>query len=171
MPEMKEREMSHPGSPVLFVHGLWLHPTSWGPWEDFIREAGHAPLAPGWPGVSGTVEETRRDPGKVAGHGIEDIVQHYASIIRDLDTPPIVIGHSFGALIAQRLPGQSLAAAAVAIDAAPIKGVLHLPPSSLRVASIALRKPAHRREAGSPTPDPFPYCFGDAVSGREAAAP
>ncbi len=161
--------MSQPGSPVLFVHGLWVHPTAWGPWENFFREAGHAPLAPGWPGVSDTVEETRRDPGKVAGHGIEDVVQHYARIIRDLDTPPVVIGHSFGGLIAQRLLGESLAAAAVAIDAAPIKGVLNLPPSSLRVASIALRKPANRREAVALTQDQFRYGFGNAVPERESA--
>src|SRR5258708_20618620 len=135
MPEMKERDMSQPGSPVLFVHGLWLHPTSWGPWEDFIREAGHAPLAPGWPGVSGTVEETRRDPGKVAGHGIEDIVQHYASIIRDLNTPPIVLGHSFGDLIAQRLLGQSLPHAAPAVDAAPLKRDINIPLHATHPAS------------------------------------
>ena len=92
--------MSQPGGTVLFVHGLWLHPTSWAQWEDFFRDAGHAPMAPGWPGVSDTVEETRRSPEKVAGKGIEDIVQHYARIIRDMESPPIVIGHSFGGLIA-----------------------------------------------------------------------
>jgi non-heme chloroperoxidase len=166
---MREQQMSQPGNAVLFVHGLWLHPTSWGPWEEFFREAGHAPLAPGWPGVSDTVEETRRDPGKVAGHGIEDVVQHYAGIIRDLDSAPIVIGHSFGGLIAQRLLGESLAAAAVAIDAAPIKGVLNLPPSALRVASIALRKPANRNEAVSLTEDQFRYGFGNALPDRESA--
>jgi non-heme chloroperoxidase len=166
---MREQQMSQPGSAVLFVHGLWLHPTSWGPWEEFFRETGHAPLAPGWPGVSDTVEETRRDPGKVAGHGIEDVVQHYAGIIRALDSSPIVIGHSFGGLIAQRLLGESLAAGAVAIDAAPIKGVLNLPPSALRVASIALRKPANRNEAVSLTQDQFRYGFGNAVPDRESA--
>jgi pimeloyl-ACP methyl ester carboxylesterase len=161
--------MSQPGSPVLFVHGLWLHPTSWGPWEVFFREAGHAPAAPGWPGVSDTVEETRRDPGKVADRGIEDIVQHYARVIRDLESSPVVIGHSFGGLIAQRLLGQSLAAAAVAIDPAPIKGVLNLPPSALRVASVALRKPANRRLAVSLTQDQFRYGFGNALPEKESA--
>jgi pimeloyl-ACP methyl ester carboxylesterase len=126
-------------------------------------------MAPGWPGVSDTVEETRRSPEKVAGKGIEDIVQHYARIIRDLESPPIVIGHSFGGLIAQRLLGQSLAAAVVAVDAAPIKGVLNLPPSALKVASIALRKPANRREAVSLTPEQFRYGFGNAVPAQESA--
>jgi pimeloyl-ACP methyl ester carboxylesterase len=161
--------MAQPGSPVLFIHGLWLHPSSWGPWEEFFRDAGYAPLAPGWPGVSDSVEETRRNPGKVADHGIEDVVQHYARIIGDLDAPPVVIGHSFGGLIAQRLLGQSAAAAAVAIDAAPVKGVLNLPPSALKVASIALRKPANRHLAVSLTPDQFRYGFGNAVPEKESA--
>ena len=161
--------MSQPGGTVLFVHGLWLHPTSWAQWEDFFRDAGHAPMAPGWPGVSDTVEETRRSPEKVAGKGIEDIVQHYARIIRDMESPPIVIGHSFGGLIAQRLLGQSLAAAAVAVDAAPIKGVLNIPPSALKVASIGLRKRANRRGAVSLTPEQFRYGFGNAVPAQESA--
>jgi pimeloyl-ACP methyl ester carboxylesterase len=166
---MGEWAMSQPGGPVLFVHGLWLHPTSWAPWVNFFRDAGHTPVAPGWPGVSETVEETRRNPDKVAGKGIEDVVQHYSRIIRDMASPPIVIGHSFGGLIAQRLLGQSLAAAAVAIDAAPIKGVLNLPPSAVKVASIALRKPANRREAVALTPEQFRYGFGNALPAQESA--
>jgi alpha-beta hydrolase superfamily lysophospholipase len=160
--------MSQPGGPVLFVHGLWLHPTSWGPWEDFFRDAGHTPVAPGWPGVADTVEETRRNPDSVAGKGIEDVVQHYARIIRDLESPPIVIGHSFGGLIAQRLLGQSLAGAAVAIDAAPIKGVLPLPISALRAAFPALSNPANRNRAVSLTAEQFRYAFGNAVSQDES---
>ena len=134
--------MTQPGRPAVFIHGLWLHASSWGTWQELFREAGYAPAAPGWPGDLDTVEESRRDPGQVAGKGIDDVVDHYARIIRGLEAPPIVIGHSFGGLIAQRLLGQDLAAAAVAIDAAPIRGVLNLPISALKVASIALRKPA-----------------------------
>jgi non-heme chloroperoxidase len=161
--------MSQPGRPLVFIHGLWLHGTSWGSWEEFFREAGYAPVAPGWPGESDTAEETRRDPSKVAGKGIADVVLHYARIIRDLDGPPVVIGHSFGGLIAQRLLGQNLAAAVVAIDAAPIKGVLNVPPSALRVASIALRRPANRNEAVVLTREQFRYGFANAVPEQEAA--
>ncbi len=155
--------------PVVFVHGLWLHATSWGPWVELFREAGYAPVAPGWPGDSDTVEETRREPGKVAGQGIDQVVEHYAQIIRGLDSPPVVIGHSFGGLIVQRLLGQDLAAAGVAIDAAPIKGVILLPPSALRVASIALRKPANRNAAVSLTAEQFRYGFGNALPAQESA--
>jgi non-heme chloroperoxidase len=157
-----------PSRPVVFIHGLWLHATSWDPWVELFREAGYAPTAPGWPGDSDTVEETRRDPSQVADKGIDDVVDHYAQIIRGLDAPPIVIGHSFGGLIVQRLLGQDLAAAGVAIDPAPIQGVLALPVSALRVASIALRKPANRREAISLTKEQFRYGFGNAIPDRES---
>jgi non-heme chloroperoxidase len=157
------------GRPVVFVHGLWLHATSWDPWVDLFREAGYAPIAPGWPGDSDTAEETRRNSSQVAGKGIDDVVDHYAQIIRGLDTPPIVIGHSFGGLIVQRLLGQDLAAAAVAIDPAPIKGVLYLPPSALKVAGIALRKPANRHEAVALTAEQFRYGFGNALPAQESA--
>ncbi|HEY1674075.1 MAG TPA: alpha/beta hydrolase [Streptosporangiaceae bacterium] len=161
--------MSTPGRPVVFIHGLWLHASSWGPWQELFAEAGYAPTAPGWPGDPDTVEESRQDPSRVAGKGIDDVVDHYAAIIRGLETPPVVIGHSFGGLIAQRLLGQDLAAAAVAVDPAPIKGVLNLPVSALRVASIALRKPANRNLAISLTPEQFRYGFGNAIPAEESA--
>ena len=160
--------MSPANTPVVFVHGLWLHATSWDPWLDLFREGGYAPQAPGWPGDSDTVEETRRQPERVAGKGIDDVVAHYAQIIRGLDAPPIVIGHSFGGIIVQRLLGQDLAAAAVAIDPAPIKGVLILPPSELKVASVALRKPANRNLAVALTREQFRYGFGNALPAQES---
>src|SRR5437773_6517733 len=161
--------MTPANTPVVFVHGRWLHATSWDPWVDLFREAGYAPLAPGWPGEADTVEETRRQPERVAGKGLDDVDAHYAQIIRGLEAPPVVIGHSFGGLIAQRLLGQDLAAAAVAIDAAPIKGVLKLPVSALKVASIALRKPANRNLAISLTAEQFRYGFGNMLPGQESA--
>ena len=136
--------------------------------DGLFREAGYAPLAPGWPGEADTVEETRRQPERVAGKGIDDVVAHYAQIIRGLDAPPITIGHSFGGLMVQRLLGQDLAAAAVAIDPAPIKGVLILPPSELKAASVALRKPANRNLAVALTREQFRYGFGNALPAQES---
>jgi pimeloyl-ACP methyl ester carboxylesterase len=153
---------------VVFVHGLWLHSTSWGAWLDLFRESGYAPTAPGWPGTSDTVEETRNRSDRVAGQGIEAIVDHYAKIIGGLESKPIAIGHSFGGLVVQRLLDQGLAAAAVAIDPAPIKGVILLPPSALRVASIVLRNPANRNRAVALTPKQFRYGFANAVSEPES---
>ena len=161
--------MTSAGRPLVFVHGLWLHATSWDPWAEFFGAAGYAPIAPGWPGDADTVEGTRSQPEQIAGKGIDDVVGHYARIIADLDSPPIVIGHSFGGLIVQGLLGQDLAAAAVAIDPAPIKGVLYLPPSALRVASVALRRPANRNLAVALTPEQWHYGFGNAIPAQESA--
>jgi non-heme chloroperoxidase len=156
------------GGRVVFVHGLWLHASSWGPWAELFRESGYEPLTPGWPGIPATVEEARKNPERAAGKGIDEIVEGYAQVIAGLDARPVVVGHSFGGLIAQRLLGQDLAAAAVAIDPAPIKGVFFLPPSALRVASIALRRPANRNVAVSLTVEQFRYGFGNTLPGQES---
>jgi pimeloyl-ACP methyl ester carboxylesterase len=161
--------MSDSPTPVVFVHGLWLHATSWGPWMDLFRDAGYEPSAPGWPGESESLDEARKQPEAVAGKGITDIADHYARAIAELPAKPILVGHSFGGLLVQNLLGRGLAAAAVALDAAPIKGVLYLPPSALRVASIALRNPSNRSRALSLSPDQFRYGFGNAISEAEAS--
>src|SRR5262249_58938243 len=117
-------------APVVFVHGLWLHAESWGPWIERFNAAGYEASAPGWPGDADTVAETRANVDRVAGYGIDEVVDHYAGIIGSMETKPIVVGHSFGGLITQRLLGQGLAAAGVAIEPAPLQGVLYLPPSA-----------------------------------------
>ena len=160
--------MAASGTPVVFIHGLWLHAGSWGAWVERFGAAGYAPLAPGWPGDAETPAETRAAPDRVAGHGIDDVVEHYAEIIRGLEAKPIVVGHSFGGLVAQRLLGENLAVAGIAIDAAPIKGVLALPISSLRVASVALRNPANLKRAVGLTCAQFRYGFGNALPEAES---
>jgi pimeloyl-ACP methyl ester carboxylesterase len=155
-------------TPVLFIHGLWLHATSWTPWIDLFRDAGYEPSAPGWPGDPDTVEEARAHPENLADHGIDDVVAYYAKIIDGLDAKPILIGHSFGGMIAQKLLGQDYAAATVAIDAAQIKGVLPLPLSSLRVTFPVFKNPANRHRAVSLTAEQFRYAFGNAVSEQES---
>jgi pimeloyl-ACP methyl ester carboxylesterase len=154
--------------PVLFVHGLWLHADSWTPWIERFRAAGYSPTAPGWPGTGASVEETRRNREAVAGYGIADIVDHYARIVRAMGTKPVAVGHSFGGLIVQRLLAEDLASAAVAIDPAPIKGVLFLPPSALRVASVALRNPANRKRSVALSEKQFRYGFANTVSPEES---
>ena len=118
--------------PVVFIHGLWLHATSWTPWQERFRAAGYESSAPGWPGDADTVEATRANPDSVANHGIDEVTNHYAKIIDQLPVAPIIIGHSFGGLIAEKLLGMDRGAAAIGIDAAQIKGVLQLPLSQLR---------------------------------------
>jgi pimeloyl-ACP methyl ester carboxylesterase len=154
--------------PVVFVHGLWLHATSWQPWLDLFTQRGYDPIAPGWPHEPPTVEEARQQPGAVAGVGIEEVADHYAGIIEGLPEPPVVIGHSFGGLIAQKLLGRNLAAAAVAIDPAQIRGVLVLPFSQLRGTAPVLGNPANAKKAVSLTASQFRYGFGNAVSQDES---
>jgi non-heme chloroperoxidase len=155
-------------TPVVFIHGLWLHATSWEAWQDTFREAGYEPVAPGWPGEPDTVAEARDKPAAVAGKGLDDIVGRYAAVIEALPDKPVLVGHSFGGLIVQRLLGQGLGAAGVAIDAAPIKGVLYLPPSALRVAGIALRNPLNRNGTTTLTKSQFRYGFGNALTEDES---
>ncbi|GAA0393732.1 alpha/beta fold hydrolase [Microbispora corallina] len=155
-------------TPVIFIHGLWLHASSWTPWIDLFQEAGYAPSAPGWPGDGATVEESRANPEAIARHGIDDVVEHYTKIINGLPERPILIGHSFGGMIAQKLLGLDLGAAAVAIDAAQIKGVLPVPLTALRSALPVFRNPANRNRAVSLTEEQFRYAFGNAVSEQES---
>jgi alpha-beta hydrolase superfamily lysophospholipase len=155
--------------PVVFIHGLWVHSSAWQPWVDLFNESGYDAIAPGWPGDGETVEATRANPDAVADHGVDEITHHYAKLIADLPAKPIVIGHSFGGLIVEKLLGDGDAAAGVAIDAAPIKGVLPLPISALRVAFAALKNPGNIDAAVSLTPEQFHYGFGNALTPEESA--
>jgi len=162
--------MSDPKTPVLFVHGLWLHATSWDPWVALFTAHGYEAYAPGWPGVADTVEEARGNPDSIADKGIDDVDAHYTSIIEKLPAPPIVIGHSFGGMIAQKLLGENKAAAAIGIDAAQIKGVLPLPLSSLRATLPVFQNPANKHRAVSLTAEQFRYSFGNAVTPEQSDA-
>ncbi len=162
--------MAPSSRPVLFVHGLWLHATSWAPWIEKFDAAGYSASAPGWPGDPETVALSRANPEAIAGHGIDDVVDHYAGIIAGLETAPILIGHSFGGTVVEKLLGQGHGAAAVAIDAAPIKGVLALPASSLKAAFPVLKSPANSSRAVSLSPEQFRYAFGNALPPEESDA-
>jgi pimeloyl-ACP methyl ester carboxylesterase len=153
---------------VVFIHGLWLHATSWNPWVELFREVGYDPIAPGWPGEPDTVPEAREHPERVANLSIDDITTHFAHIIGELEDDPVIIGHSFGGLFAEKLLGQGIGAGAVAIDPAQIKGVLPLPLSQLRAGLPALGNPANLHKAVSLTKKEFRFGFGNAVSQDES---
>jgi pimeloyl-ACP methyl ester carboxylesterase len=162
--------MSAAPRPVVFIHCLWLHATSWDPWVSRFREAGYAPVAPGWPNEPSTVEAARENPDAVANIGIDDATGHFASVIDGLDQPPVIVGHSFGGLIAEKLLGQGVAAAAVAIDPAQIKGVLPLPLAQLRAGFPALGNPANLHKAVSLTAKEFRFGFGNALTPEDSDA-
>ena len=156
------------GVPVVFVHGPWLHSTSWQPWADRFREAGYDPVLPEWPGVPETVAEARARPDTQAGVGIDEVIEHHAGIVAGLERSPVLVGHSFGGLVVQALLGRGLGRAGVAIDPAPIRGVLRLPAAQLRTALPVLSNPANRGRAVSLTPAQFRAAFGNALPAEEA---
>jgi alpha-beta hydrolase superfamily lysophospholipase len=150
--------------PVVFIHGMWLHAQSWTPWIELFDQAGYYAIAPGWPGEPSSIEELRQQPELVANTSIDDITAHYTKVIDSLDADPIIVGHSFGGLIAEKLLGEGIGMAAVAIDPAQIKGVLPLPIAQLRSALPALANPANLRKSVALTKKQFKFGFGNELS-------
>ncbi|MDT4960332.1 MAG: hypothetical protein QOD31_4131 [Pseudonocardiales bacterium] len=155
-------------TPVVFIHGLWLLPSSWDRWAAVFEEAGYAPLSPGWPDDPETVEEANLHPEVFANKTVGQVADHYVAVIGRLAKKPAVIGHSFGGLITQMIAGEGLAAASVAIDAAPSRGVLPLPISALKSSRPVLGNPANRRRAVPLSYEQFRYSFANAVDEDEA---
>jgi non-heme chloroperoxidase len=129
------------------VHGLWLLPSSWESWRKLFEDNGYITLASGWPDDPRTREQAYANPEVFAGKSVQDVTDHYLAVISELTTKPAVIGHSFGGLIVQKIADERATAATVAIDNAPIKGVLPLPLSALKSGSPVLRNPANRHKA------------------------
>jgi pimeloyl-ACP methyl ester carboxylesterase len=154
--------------PVVFIHGLWLLASSWEPWAKAFEEAGYAPLTPGWPDDPETAAAARRDRGVLAGKGVGEVAAHFATVIEGLEHEPAIVGHSFGGLLAQILAGRGLSVATVAINPAPFRGVLPLPPAAIKATFPVLRNPANRGRAITLTPDQFRYSWANAVSEDEA---
>ncbi|GAA0242636.1 alpha/beta hydrolase [Cryptosporangium japonicum] len=160
--------MTAPGTPVVFIHGLWIHSSSWAPWVELFTAAGYRPIAPGWPGDSETVAGTRARPERLAGVGLEDIATHYRGIIEELDQPPILIGHSVGGTVVQKLNLTTDLRAAVVVNPAPIKGVRALPLAQLRSSFPVLRNPANRNRVVSLSAAQFRYGFGNTLPADES---
>lgn len=154
--------------PVVFVHGLWLLPSSWDRWSKAFEDAGYVALTPGWPDDPTTVEEANTHPDVMAHKTVGQVADHFAEIVSGLRRKPAIVGHSFGGLLAQILAGRGLSSATVAIDPAPFRGVLPLPISALKSAWPVLGNPANRNRAVPLTYDQFRFAFANAVSEEEA---
>jgi non-heme chloroperoxidase len=155
-------------NPVVFIHGLWLLPSSWDAWTDFFRQAGYAPLTPDWPDDPATVVEARAEPEVVAKKTLKQVAHHTAEIIDALDKKPAIMGHSTGGLLAQMLAGWGLSAATVAIDPGVFRGVLPLPASVLKGVGPFLVNPLTRGRAITLTFDQFKYSWANALDEQEA---
>jgi non-heme chloroperoxidase len=154
--------------PVVFVHGLWLLSSSWDRWRRVFQDAGYSTVAPGWPDDPETVDEARRDPDVFAGKMVQQITDHYTAAIELLKIEPAVVGHSFGGLIAQKLAGQGISAATVAIDPAPFRGVLPVPASAIKSSAAVVSNPANRGRAIALTFEQFRYGWANALDEQEA---
>jgi alpha-beta hydrolase superfamily lysophospholipase len=155
--------------PIVLIHGLWVSPLSWEHWVERYGAAGHEVIARGWPEMEGDLAELRADPSRLDDVGIGDVLDHYEAIIRDLDQPPIIMGHSFGGAFVQVLLDRGLGAAGVAIDASAVKGITKLPLSTLRAASSGLRNPKNRHRSIHMTAAEFHYAFTNTLDDDAAA--
>ncbi|MDQ1547332.1 MAG: hypothetical protein QOH69_2236 [Actinomycetota bacterium] len=154
--------------PVIFVHGLWLLSSSWQPWRDLFEANGYTTLAPGWPDDPASVSEAKEHPEAFANKMVQQVTNHYVTAIAKLSKKPVVIGHSFGGLIAQKIAGEGVVAATVSIDNAPFKGVLPLPLSALKSAAPVLTHPGNIRKGVSLTLDQFTFGWANNLSAEEA---
>jgi pimeloyl-ACP methyl ester carboxylesterase len=168
--EIREIEAANASgdTPVVFIHGLWLLPSSWANWAELFRQAGYAPLTPDWPDDPDTIEAARAEPEILAGKSLRQIADHTTEVIKALDKKPALIGHSTGGLLAQMLAGRGLSAATVAIDPGIFRGVLPLPAATLRSAGPFLINPSTRRRALTLTFDQFKYSWANALDEKEA---
>ncbi|HEY4210657.1 MAG TPA: alpha/beta hydrolase, partial [Steroidobacteraceae bacterium] len=155
-------------TPVVFIHGLWLLSSSWQPWRELFEAEGYATLAPSWPDDPATVEESRANPDAFAGKMVKQVTDHYAEAIDQLSGPPVLIGHSFGGLIAQKLAGEGKADVTVAIDPAQFQGVTALPASALKSGAPALLHFNHTKHGVTLTQEQFNYGWANALSDDEA---
>ncbi|MGB3357135.1 MAG: alpha/beta hydrolase [Mycobacterium sp.] len=153
--------------PVVFVHGLWLLPSSWDGWRNLFEENGYTTLAPGWPDDPRTRQEAYANPSVFAGKDVQTVTDHYLAVMSGLRQKPVVVGHSFGGLIVQKIADDGAAAATIAIDNAPIKGVLPLPFSALKSGFPVLKNPANRKKAITLTFEQFKYGWGNNLSEAE----
>ena len=166
--EQIERANAGGRTPVVFIHGLWLLPSSWDRWAEVFEEAGYAAVTPSWPDDPETIEEARAHPEVLAGKTLGQIADHVAEVIGALAKKPVVMGHSTGGLLAQMIADRGLSAATVAIDPGPFRGVLPLPVSALRSAAPVLTNPLNRSRAVTLTLDQFKFGWANALSDEEA---
>ncbi len=156
--------------PLIFIHGAWLSARSWENYVDYFDECGFAVSAPEWPRKRGDVEGMRETAGASAGLGVQEIVDHYEQLIRELDQPPVLIGHSYGGLFVELLLDRGLGRAGVAMSPAPPKGIVALPFSTLKSAAPVLAHPSKWHVVVTLTREEFTYAFVNTFSEEDAVA-
>src|ERR1700742_1626399 len=158
--------MSQPS--IVLINGLWMTALCWENWVERYSEKGFRVIAKSWPGMDININDLRLDPSPIAALGVTEIVDYYERLIRELDSPPILVGHSFGGLMTQILLDRGMGAAGVAIAPAPVKGIFLLPASTIKVSFPALSNPANNHKAVPLTPEQFHYAFTNTMSKEES---
>jgi alpha-beta hydrolase superfamily lysophospholipase len=153
---------------IVLIHGLWMTPRSWEHFVKRFESRGYKVIAPAWPGLDVEVESLRSDPTPLKKLDLAQVVDHYERIIRALDSPPIIVGHSIGGAIMQILLDRGLGAAGVGLSAATVKGVRDLPLSTLRAARPVLGNPFNRGKASPLNKKQFRYAFCNSLSTEES---
>jgi alpha-beta hydrolase superfamily lysophospholipase len=154
---------------IVLIHGLWMTPRSWEHWKERYERRGYEVITPAYPGFEVEVEALREDPSPIADASLPDTIAHLESVIRGLDRPPFLMGHSFGGLLLQLLLDRGLGAAGVAIDSAPPEGIHKAPPAQFRALFPAFENPANRHRAVPFTAKHFHYAFTNTLSDEESA--
>jgi alpha-beta hydrolase superfamily lysophospholipase len=169
-PVKEKSSMAETKTPVVFVHGMWLHSTSWQPWADRFEAAGYQPFLPEWPGVAETVADARENPDAQASYGLKEIADHLARFAAKLDSKPILVGHSVGGFLVEKLLGDDVGRAAIAISPGQIKGVRAVGLKQAKSLLPILSRPSNRHKAVSLTPEQFKAGFANVLSQEEADA-
>jgi pimeloyl-ACP methyl ester carboxylesterase len=155
---------------IVLIHGLWVTPRSWEHWITRYSEQGYNVLAPAYPGLEVEVEALRADPSPIAALTFPGVVKHFEDIIRGLDKPPILMGHSQGGLTVQILLDHGLGAAGIAIDSVPPEGIPVVPPSEIKSVFPILSHPDDRHKTAPFTQEQFNYAFTNTLTSDDALA-
>jgi pimeloyl-ACP methyl ester carboxylesterase len=153
---------------IVLINGLWISALSWEFWVQHYTDKGYCVIAADWPGREGEIEQLPRDPTNFASLGLADVVDHYEQLIRELETPPIIIGHGFGGLVTQILLDRGWGAAGAAIASAPVRGIARLPLSMLKLAFSVLGNSFNSHETISLTPKQFHRAFTNSLTETES---
>lgn len=159
-----------PPDTIVLVHGLWVTPRSWEDWITYYQDKGYRVIAPGYPGFEVEVESLRENSDVIADLTVPATVEHLAGIIRELPSPPIIMGHSFGGVLTQLLVDRGLGAAAVAINSAPTEGVRTQPLSQVKSLFPILKRFSNRHKAAGFTPKEWHYAFTNTLNDDDSRA-
>jgi pimeloyl-ACP methyl ester carboxylesterase len=155
---------------IVLIHGFWVTPRSWENWVKHYEQRGYRVLAPAYPGLEVEVEALNRDPSPIEALTVPAIIDRLEDVVRSLDTPPILIGHSAGGAFTQILLDHGLGSVGIAMNSAPTEGIFVTPWSQLKATFPVLKNPANRHKAVALTYEQWHYAFTNTFSDAASRA-